>query len=71
LFIIGSGFIYGLSLAKGLIAANIAKNVLLLTAKTYSKYIHPKDKGNLTIFGDASAATLISTKGFAAIEEFS
>jgi len=65
-----SGFVYGLSLAKGLIAGGIAKNVLLLTAETYSKYIHPKDKGNRTIFGDASTATLISTEGFASIEEF-
>lgn len=66
-----SGFVYGLSLAKGLIAANIAKNVLLLTAETYSKHIHPKDKGNRTIFGDAAAATLISTEGIASIEDFS
>jgi 3-oxoacyl-[acyl-carrier-protein] synthase-3 len=65
-----SGFVYGLSLAKGLIAGGIAKNVLLLTAETYSKHIHPKDKGNRTIFGDASAATLISTDGFASIEDF-
>jgi len=65
-----SGFVYGLSLAKGLISANIAKNVLLLTAETYTKHIHPKDKGNRTIFGDASAATLISTDGFASIEDF-
>jgi len=60
-----SGFVYGLSLAKGLIAAGIAQNVLLLTSETYSKHIHPKDKGNRTIFGDASAATLVSTEGFA------
>lgn len=55
-----SGFVYGLSLAKGLIAGNMAKNILLITSETYSKYIHPKDKSNLTIFGDAAAATLIS-----------
>jgi len=66
-----SGFVYGLSLAKGLIAGGIAKNILLLTAETYSKHIHPKDKGNRTIFGDASTATLISGDGFASIEEFS
>jgi len=65
-----SGFVYGLSLAKGLIAGGIAKNILLLTAETYSKHIHPKDKGNRTIFGDAAAATLISTDGFASIEDF-
>ena len=65
-----SGFVYGLSLAKGLIAGGIAKNVLLLTSETYSKHIHPKDKGNRTIFGDASAATLVSTDGFASVEDF-
>lgn len=65
-----SGFVYGLSLAKGLLAGGIATNVLLLTAETYSKHIHPKDKGNRTIFGDAATATLISTDGFASIEQF-
>ena len=62
-----SGYEYGLAIAKGLIVAGISKNVLLLTAETYSKYIHPEDKGNLTIFGDAATATLISTDGFAEI----
>lgn len=66
-----SGFVYGLSLAKGLLLAGVAKNILLLTAETYSKYIHPKDKSNRTIFGDAAAATLISSDGFAEIKEFS
>jgi 3-oxoacyl-[acyl-carrier-protein] synthase-3 len=66
-----SGFIYGLSLAKGLISEGLSKNVLLVTAETYSKHIYRKDKGNRTIFGDAAAATLISTDGFAKILNFS
>ena len=66
-----SGFVYGLSLAKGLIAGEIAKNVLLITSETYSKHMHARDKGNRTIFGDAAAATLISTDGFAEIGSFS
>ncbi len=66
-----SGFVYGLSLAKGLLSAQIATNVLLLTAETYTKHLHPKDKGNRTIFGDAAAATLISNNGFAEIGNFS
>jgi 3-oxoacyl-[acyl-carrier-protein] synthase-3 len=66
-----SGFVYGLSLAKGLIAGNMAKNVLLITSETYSKFIHPKDKSNKTIFGDAAAATLISSeKGIFEIGDF-
>jgi 3-oxoacyl-[acyl-carrier-protein] synthase-3 len=66
-----SGFVYGLALAKGLIIGGVAKNILLITSETYTKHIHPKDKGNRTIFGDASAATLISTDGFAEIQNFS
>ena len=54
-----SGFVYGLSLADGLIRAGCAKKVLLLTAETYSKYIHPADRSLRTIFGDGAAATLI------------
>lgn len=65
-----SGYEYGLAVAKGLIGTGIAKNVLLLTAETYTKYIHPEDKGNMTIFGDAATATIVSTEGFAEIGEF-
>lgn len=54
-----SGFVYGLSLAKGLIETGQARRVLLLTADTYSKLIHPGDKSVRTIFGDGAAATLI------------
>ena len=65
-----SGYVYGLAVAKGLIVGGIAKNVLLLTSETYSKYLHPRDKGNRTIFGDAATATVVSTEGFAEIGNF-
>jgi 3-oxoacyl-[acyl-carrier-protein] synthase III len=54
-----SGYVYGLSLAEGLIRGGMANRVLLLTAETYSKYIDPTDRALRTIFGDAAAATLI------------
>jgi len=54
-----SGFVYGLALAKSLIEAEAVKNVLLITAETYSKYINPKDRSVRTIFGDGAAATLV------------
>jgi 3-oxoacyl-[acyl-carrier-protein] synthase-3 len=57
-------------LAKALVVSGTAKNVLLITAETYSKFIHPKDKVNRTIFGDAATASLISQTGFAKIEDF-
>lgn len=65
-----SGYVYGLSIAKGLIAGGIATTVLLLTGETYNKHLHPRDKGNRTIFGDAATATVVSTDGFAEIGEF-
>ena len=65
-----SGYVYGLAIAKGFISGGIAQNVLLLTAETYNKYLHPKDKGNRTIFGDAATATVVSTEGYAAIGNF-
>lgn len=54
-----SGFVYGLSLAKGLIESGSAKCVLLLTADTYSKYINPLDKSVRTLFGDGATASVI------------
>lgn len=66
-----SGCVYGMAMAKGLIAGGIAKNVLLLTAETYNKYLHPSDKSNRSIFGDGAAACLISTEGMAEIGDFS
>jgi 3-oxoacyl-[acyl-carrier-protein] synthase-3 len=54
-----SGYIYGLSMTKGLIETGQARNVLLLTAETYSKWIHPEDGTVRPLFGDAATATLI------------
>ena len=54
-----SGYFYGLSLAKGLIETGQARNVLLVTADTYSKLLHPQDKSVRTLFGDGAAATLV------------
>lgn len=66
-----SGYVYGLAMAKGFIAAGVASRILLLTAETYTKFIHPSDKSNRTIFGDGAAATLITAeKGIAEILDF-
>lgn len=65
-----SGCIYGLAVAKGLIAGGMARNVLVLTSETYSKYLHHFDKSNRSIFGDGAAACLVSTDGIAELCEF-
>jgi len=55
-----SAYIYGLNLAQALIAAGSANNVLLVTADTYSKFIHPLDRSARVLFGDGAAATWLS-----------
>lgn len=65
-----SGYIYGLAIAKSFIKSNIANNILLITSETYTKFIHPKDKSNRTIFGDAASATIITKSEEEQIGEF-
>jgi len=55
-----TGFIYGLSTAKGLIATEQAENILLITADSPTKLVHPEDLELLSIFSDGAAASLIS-----------
>ena len=62
-----SGCVYGIAMANSFVESGLAKNVLLITAETYSKYLHQSDKSNRSIFGDAAAACLISEDGIAEI----
>lgn len=62
-----SGCVYGMAMAKSFVDSSLAKNVLVLTAETYQKYLHPSDKSNRSIFGDGAAACLVSTEGIAEI----
>jgi 3-oxoacyl-[acyl-carrier-protein] synthase-3 len=54
-----SGFIYGLSIIRGMIETGMGKNVLFITSDTYSKYINNNDRSTKVLFGDGGAATLI------------
>lgn len=55
-----TGFVNGLSVAKGLIESGQATNVLLLTAEVPTYVIHPDNLELRMLFGDGAAATLIS-----------
>jgi 3-oxoacyl-[acyl-carrier-protein] synthase-3 len=57
-----TGYIYGLSVARGLIETGSAKRILLLTSDTITRSIHTLDRSNRAIFGDGAAATLISVR---------
>ena len=54
-----SGYIYGLQLASSLIRSGTAKRVLLATADTYTRYIHPGDRATRCLFGDGGAVSVI------------
>jgi len=55
-----SGYIYGLAICRGMLETGLAKNILLITAETYSKYINEKDRSTSILFGDGAAASIIS-----------
>jgi 3-oxoacyl-[acyl-carrier-protein] synthase-3 len=65
-----SGYVYGLALADGLIRGGSVGRVLLITAETYTRYIHPTDRSLRTIFGDGAAATLIEASDVPALSAF-
>jgi 3-oxoacyl-[acyl-carrier-protein] synthase III len=65
-----SGYVYGLSLAKGLITAGISESLLLVTAETYTKHINRKDVANRALFGDGASATLINKHDLSGIGQF-
>ena len=67
-----SGYVGGLQLAKCLVETRSARNVLFITADTYTKLIHRKDRTVRALFGDGAAATLIgaSEDGGGEIGEF-
>ena len=67
-----SGYVYGLQLADSLIRSGAARNVLLITADTYTKFIHPRDRTVRTLMSDGAAATIVgrSEDGQGAIGQF-
>ena len=54
-----TGYIYGLAMANAFFSAGMAKEILLVTADTYSKYINPNDRSTRVLFGDGAAATIL------------
>ena len=54
-----TGFIYSLAMANSFVNSGIAKQILIVTADTYSKYINKKDRSTRVLFGDGAAATIV------------
>ncbi|GAB2898709.1 beta-ketoacyl-ACP synthase 3 [Streptomyces mayteni] len=54
-----SGFLYGLAVAGGLLAAGTFHRVLLVGADTMSSVVDPEDRTTAAIFGDAAGAVVL------------
>lgn len=54
-----TGYIYGLAMANAFVKAGMAKEILLVNADTYSKYINLKDRSTRVLFGDGAAVTIV------------
>ncbi|HPK37943.1 MAG TPA: beta-ketoacyl-ACP synthase III [Kiritimatiellia bacterium] len=55
-----SGFVYGASLAWGMIKAGIMKNVLVIGAEVNSAILNWKDRDTCILFGDGAGAAVFS-----------
>lgn len=54
-----SGYIYGLQIADSLIKSGTANRVLLATADTSTRFIHPGDRATRCLFGDGGAVSIL------------
>jgi 3-oxoacyl-[acyl-carrier-protein] synthase III len=55
-----TGFLYGLSIAKGYIEAGLYRNILLIATEKLSSIVNYKDRNTCVLFGDGAAAAIIS-----------
>ena len=55
-----SGLIYGLSIARGLIASGMYKNILIVATDNNSKHLDWADRGTSILFGDGAGAMVVT-----------
>ena len=55
-----TGLIYGLSIAKGLIASGMYKNILIVATDNNSKLLDWTDRGTSILFGDGAGAMVVT-----------
>ncbi|WP_428483296.1 beta-ketoacyl-ACP synthase III [Rhodopila sp.] len=54
-----AGFIYGLSVADGMIRAGQVRGVLVIGSEVYSRILNWQDRGTCVLFGDGAGAVLL------------
>lgn len=60
-----SGFIFGLSLAEGMIRSGQADNILVIGSEVYSRILNFADRGTCVLFGDGAGAALLQARDVA------
>ena len=58
-----TGFLYGLSIAKGYIESGFYKNILVIASEKLSSIVDYKDRNTCILFGDGAAAAVVSGNG--------
>jgi 3-oxoacyl-[acyl-carrier-protein] synthase III len=58
-----TGYLYGLSIAKGYIEAGLYQNILLIASEKLSSIVNYKDRNTCVLFGDGAAAAVVSGEG--------
>jgi 3-oxoacyl-[acyl-carrier-protein] synthase-3 len=54
-----SGFIYGLTVATGLIRSGVYRRIMLIGAETLSKIVDKNDRSTAILFGDGAGAVIL------------
>lgn len=54
-----SGFIYGLTVAGGMVRGGVYKNILVIGAETLSRIVDMQDRNTCILFGDGAAAAIV------------
>jgi 3-oxoacyl-[acyl-carrier-protein] synthase III len=54
-----SGFIYGLTVAAGLVRSGVYRRVMLIGAETLSKILNKNDRATAILFGDGAGAVIL------------
>lgn len=55
-----SGFVYALSVATSMINSNLANNILIICADTYTKFIEKNNLACKSIFSDGASSVIVS-----------
>ena len=54
-----SGFVYGLAMGAGAVAAGLAARVLVVGAETFTTILNPADRTTACVFGDGAGAVVL------------